>query len=193
MSVLLSISKTYTGLQRKVTRVLLAYSLYRRTVIKEIGYSRFHIQAHPIAYVILGTDSTHDRKLYRFHSLTLSTNLAIHTFFNGTPRRNIHRKVLCIHKVPVGPYRNANIMQLLAYLFRAALIPYVRSKIGIRQPAFHREALRQVFPHRNSQTEPLFVVYIRNFLFASLQIGHTILKNQFLPVGNSNNAIGRRG
>ena len=98
MSVLLSISKTYTGLQRKVTRVLLAYSLYRRTVIKEIRYSRFHIQAHPIAYVILGTDSTHDRKLYRFHSLTLSTNLAIHTFFNGTPRRNVHRKVLCIHK-----------------------------------------------------------------------------------------------
>ena len=134
MSVLPSISKTYAGLQRKVTRVLLAYSLYRRTVIKEIGYSRFHIQANPIAYVILGTDSTHDRKLYRFHSLTLSTNLAIHTFFNGTPRRNIHRKVLCIHKVPVGPYRNANIMQLLAYLFRAALIPYVRSKIGIRQP-----------------------------------------------------------
>lgn len=85
MSVLPSISKTYAGLQRKVTRVLLAYSLYRRTVIKEIGYSRFHIQANPIAYVILGTDSTHDRKLYRFHSLTLSTNLAIHTFFNGPP------------------------------------------------------------------------------------------------------------
>ena len=133
MSVLLSISKTYTGLQRKVTRVLLAYSLYRRTVIKEIRYSRFHIQAHPIAYVILGTDSTHDRKLYRFHSLTLSTNLAIHTFFNGTPRRNVHRKVLCIHKVPVGPYRNANIMQLLAYLFRAALIPYV-SPLSTEKP-----------------------------------------------------------
>ena len=32
----------------------------------------------------------------------------------------------------ITPYRNANIMQLLAYLFRAALIPYVRSKIGIR-------------------------------------------------------------
>ena len=37
------------------------------------------------------------------------------------------------------------------------------------QPAFHRETLRQVFPHRNTETERLFMVYIRNFLFASLQ------------------------